>query len=60
MLRITYVKSTVGYKADQEQTVRSLGLRKIGQSVEKPDTRDVRGMIRKVAHLVSVAELEDE
>jgi large subunit ribosomal protein L30 len=60
MLRITYVKSTVGYKADQEQTVRSLGLRKIGQSVEKADTRDVRGMIRKVAHLVSVAELEDE
>ena len=58
-LRITYVKSWLGYRSDQGQTVRSLGLRKLGQSVEQPDTPDVRGMIRKVAHLVSVAELED-
>ncbi len=58
-LRITYVKSWLGYRSDQEQTVRSLGLRKLGQSVEQPDTPDVRGMIRKVAHLVSVAEVED-
>ncbi len=59
-LRITYVKSWLGYRSDQGQTVRSLGLRKLGQSVEQPDTPDVRGMIHKVAHLVSVAELEDE
>ncbi len=58
-LRITYVKSFVGYRSDQETTVRSLGLRKLGQSVDKPDTPDVRGMIHKVAHLVSVAEVED-
>ena len=58
-LRITYVKSFVGYRSDQETTVRSLGLRKLGQSVEKSDTPDVRGMIHKVAHLVSVAEVED-
>ncbi len=58
-LRITYVKSWLGYRSDQGQTVRSLGLRKLGQSVEQPDTPDVRGMIHKVAHLVSVAELED-
>ena len=58
-LRITYVKSWLGYRSDQGQTVRSLGLRKLGQSVEQPDTPDVRGMIRKVAHLVSVAEFED-
>ena len=58
-LRITYVKSWLGYRSDQGQTVRSLGLRKLGQSVEQPDTPDVRGMIHKVAHLVSVAEFED-
>ena len=58
-LRITYVKSSVGYRSDQATTVKSLGLRKLGQSVEKPDTPDVRGMIHKVAHLVSVAEVED-
>ena len=58
-LRITYVKSSVGYRSDQQTTVRSLGLRKLGQTVDKPDTPDVRGMIHKVAHLVSVAEVED-
>ena len=58
-LRITWVKSAVGYRSDQATTVRSLGLRKLGQSVDKADTPDVRGMIHKVAHLVSVAEVED-
>lgn len=58
-LRITYVKSSIGYRSDQGATIRSLGLRKLGQTVEKPDTRDVRGMIHKVAHLVSVNEVED-
>lgn len=57
-LRITYVKSTIGYRSDQGQTIRSLGLRRLGQSVEKPDTPDVRGMIRKVAHLVAVSEVD--
>ncbi len=58
-LRITYTKSAIGYKADQAHTVQSLGLRKLGQSVEKPDTPDVRGMIHKIAHLVAVTEVED-
>ncbi len=58
-LRITYVKSWIGYKADQGHTVRSLGLRRLGQTVEQPDTRDVRGMIHKVSHLVAVSEIED-
>ncbi len=57
-LRITYVKSTIGYRSDQGQTIRSLGLRRLGQTVEKPDTPDVRGMIRKVAHLVAVSEVD--
>lgn len=57
-LRITYVKSAIGYRADQGTTVRSLGLRKLGQSVDKPDTPDVRGMLHKVAHLVAVSEVD--
>ncbi|MCY3919540.1 MAG: 50S ribosomal protein L30 [Chloroflexi bacterium] len=57
-LRITYVKSAIGYRSDQMHTVRSLGLRRLGQSVEKPDTPDVRGMLRKVAHLVAVSEVD--
>lgn len=58
-LRITYVKSSIGYRSDQGTTIHSLGLHKLGQTVEKPDTRDVRGMIHKIAHLVSVNEVED-
>ncbi len=58
-LRITYTKSAIGYRTDQGHTVRSLGLRKLGQSVDKPDTPDVRGMIHKIAHLVVVTEVED-
>ncbi len=58
-LRITYTKSSIGYRSDQGQTIRSLGLRKLGQTVEQADTRAVRGMIRKVAHLVSVSEIKD-
>ncbi len=57
-LRITYVKSAIGYRANQGHTVRSLGLRRLGQSVEKPDTPDVRGMLHKVAHLVAVSEVD--
>ena len=57
-LHITYVKSAIGHRSDQEHTVRSLGLRRLGQSVEKPGTPDVRGMLRKVAHLVAVSEVD--
>lgn len=58
-LQITYVKSSLGYASDQRQTVRSLGLRRLGQQVTKPDTPAVRGMIHKISHLVTVRELED-
>ncbi len=58
-LRITYTKSAIGYRTDQGHTIQSLGLRKLGQSVEKPDTPDVRGMLHKIAHLVVVTEVED-
>ena len=56
-LRITYRKSTIGYAEDQKATVRSLGLRRLNQSVEREDTPDVRGMIFKVKHLVTVEEI---
>ena len=59
-LKITYTKSAIGYRADQGHTLRSLGLRKLGQSTTKDDTPDVRGMLRKVSHLVTVTEIEDE
>ncbi len=55
-LRITYVKSAIGNKQDQAATVYALGLRRLGQTVTRPDTRDVRGMVHKVAHLVRVEE----
>ncbi len=56
-LRITLVKSTIGEKPKTRATVESLGLRKIRQSVERPDTPDVRGMVRAAKHLLDVEEV---
>jgi large subunit ribosomal protein L30 len=53
-LKITYVKSSIGYAARQRLTLRSLGLRRLHQSVVQEDVRSVRGMIQKVRHLVRV------
>ncbi len=53
-IRITYVKSVYGYRDDQAQTIRSLGLYRLNQTVVRPDTPDVRGMVNKVSHLVVV------
>ena len=58
-LRITQVKSSIGYKKDQEATLRSLGLGKIGRTVDQVDNDAVRGMIFKVKHLVDVVEIKD-
>lgn len=58
MLKITQVKSTIGGKVNQRETLRSLGLRKIGQSVVRKDDDVTRGMIRTVAHLVAVEEVK--
>lgn len=54
VVRIRYVKSVDGYSTDQAQTIRSLGFSRLHQIVEKPDTPDVRGMINKVSHLVTI------
>ncbi len=57
-LRITLVKSPIGYSKRQKATVRSLGLRRLHQTVEHEDTPMIRGMVAKVAHLVRVEEVE--
>ncbi|MBT3943301.1 MAG: 50S ribosomal protein L30 [Chloroflexi bacterium] len=57
-LRITQIKSKIGYPQDQRATLQSLGLRKIRQQVVRPDNPAVRGMIQKVRHLVTVEEAE--
>jgi large subunit ribosomal protein L30 len=56
-LRITLVKSTIGEKPKTRATVETLGLRKIRQSVERPDTPDVRGLIHRAKHLLDVEEV---
>ena len=53
-LKITLVKSTIGFNENQAKIVESLGLRKIRHSVTLPDTPEVRGAILKVRHLVTV------
>lgn len=55
-LKVTWVKSVIGYSARQKNTVRALGLRRLGQTVEHKDTPAIRGMIDKVSHLVAVEE----
>ena len=55
-LKVTWVKSAIGYSVRQKKTVRALGLRHLGQTVEHDDTPVIRGMISKVSHLVRVEE----
>jgi large subunit ribosomal protein L30 len=57
-LRVTYSTSSIGVEYDQKDTVRRLGLRKLGHTVELPDSPAVRGMLHKVRHLVTVEEVE--
>lgn len=56
-IRVTCVKSKIGQKKNQRDSLRTLGLRKIGMSVELEDSQIVRGLIRTVAHLVKVEEV---
>jgi large subunit ribosomal protein L30 len=59
-LKVTQVRSTIGSKHNQRETMRSLGLRKIRQSVLRDDNPQERGMIATVRHLVTVEEVESE
>ncbi len=55
-IRIKWVRSAIGFSYLQKRIVRSLGLKKLNQEVEKPDTPQVRGLVAKVPHLVQIVE----
>ncbi|GIP50840.1 50S ribosomal protein L30 [compost metagenome] len=57
-LQITLVRSLIGRPENQRTTVKTLGLRKINQSVVHNDNPAIRGMVNQVSHLVSVKEIE--
>jgi large subunit ribosomal protein L30 len=56
-LKVTLVKSGIGYSQDQKRTLRALGFRRLNQSVIHEDSGSVRGMIIKVRHLLKVEEV---
>jgi large subunit ribosomal protein L30 len=56
-LQITYVRSAIGYSQRQKGTIRALGLKRLGDTVEQEDTPVIRGMLDKVGHLVQVDEV---
>ena len=55
-LWVKYVKSSIGYPQPQKGTLRALGLKRLGDEVEVTSTDTIRGMLRKVSHLVEVKE----
>ena len=55
-IKVKWERSGINQKEDQKRTIRALGLRKLGQTVEHDDNRTIRGMIMKVRHLVVVQE----
>ncbi|MEO6045365.1 MAG: 50S ribosomal protein L30 [Tepidiformaceae bacterium] len=55
-LTVTYKKSAIGYRQDQKDTIKKLGLRRLHQTIEITDTPAARGMVEKVSHLVDVVE----
>ena len=59
-LKVTQVRSAIGTKPKHRGTLRALGLGRIGQSNTLPDRPEIRGMIAKVPHLVSVADADAE
>jgi len=59
MIKITLVRSPIGNTERHKATIRALGLHRIGQSVEQPNSLSVRGMISKVNHLVQVEEIQE-
>lgn len=55
-IRVTWVKSGIGYEIDQKRTLKALGFHRLNQSIVHDDSRAIRGMINKVRHLVKVEE----
>lgn len=56
-LKVTQIKSKIGNKPNQRETLRTLGLKRIGDIIVKEDSPSVRGMVSTVAHLVKVEEI---
>lgn len=56
ILRVTLVKSPIGYRKDQRKTARALGLNRINQTVEHTDNPALRGMLNKIIHLLRIEE----
>jgi large subunit ribosomal protein L30 len=56
ILRVTWVRSSIGYTKDQKATVKALGLRRLHQTVEHKDTPALRGMLNKVVHMLKIEE----
>lgn len=59
-LKITLVKSFIGYNVRQKRTLYALGLRRVSQSVVRPINPAILGMVKKVEHLVTVEEVEND
>jgi large subunit ribosomal protein L30 len=57
-LKITQTKSGIGYKQNQRETLRSLGLKRMHHTVIQEDRPEIRGMVNTVTHLVTVEEVE--
>jgi large subunit ribosomal protein L30 len=55
-VKITQTRSSIGRNPTQRRTLRALGLRRIGHSVVRPDTADLRGMLGRVRHLIEIEE----
>ena len=55
-LRITWIKSSIGYEKDQKLTLKALGFHRLNESIIQEDSLAIRGMINKVRHLVKVEE----
>jgi len=53
-IKIQQIKSAIGYGKKQKLTIEALGIHRMGQVVEKKDTPQIRGMVRKVSHLVKI------
>lgn len=58
-LRVTLLKSSIGYSSDQAATLNALGLRRLNQAIVHSDSPSIRGMVQKVRHLVKVEEVQE-
>ena len=59
-IRISWVRSEIGYERDQRRTIKALGLKRLHQTVEHDDSPTVLGMVHKVRHLVTVEPSQEE